>query len=168
MHICLLIPWGHLLGKGCPFGSRFLCLSVTLSLSTWLYGFLIFVLFLTMTMFYKSRIYTVWFHLQGRGGGMGSEGMIFATMLLHTWFHLIWYATWPCEKVEFWPFDPPLLSTGGGGGWGKSVGKIFATMLLHSLFHLIWYATWPCSEKTGFWSFAPTYLLPCCCIRKSI
>ena len=29
-----------------------------------------------------------------------SAGKIFATVLLYSWFHLIWYATWPCsEKV---------------------------------------------------------------------
>ena len=45
----------------------------------------------------------------GRLGGLGrgSLGKIFATLLLHLWFSLIWYATWPCsDKVEFWPFDP--------------------------------------------------------------
>ena len=31
--VCLLMPCGHLLGKGRPLGSRFLCLFVKLSLS---------------------------------------------------------------------------------------------------------------------------------------
>ena len=38
MHVCLLMPWGHLLGKGCPPGSRLWCLIVTLSLSHWYLG----------------------------------------------------------------------------------------------------------------------------------
>ena len=39
----------------------------------------------------------------GSGGGVsGSQGKIFASMLLHLWFSLIWYASCPCsEKVEF-------------------------------------------------------------------
>ena len=37
----------------------------------------------------------------------GSLGKMFATMLLYSWFTLIWYATWHCsKKVEFWHFDP--------------------------------------------------------------
>ena len=41
---------------------------------------------------------------------------IIATMLLHTWFPLIWYATWPCfEKVGVFPFDPiPRVGWWGG------------------------------------------------------
>ena len=35
MHVCLLMPSGHLLGKGWPHGSRLWCLIVTLSLSHW-------------------------------------------------------------------------------------------------------------------------------------
>ena len=35
MLVCLLMPCGHLLGKGSPLGSRFLCLIVKLSLSHW-------------------------------------------------------------------------------------------------------------------------------------
>ena len=35
MHICLLMPCGHLLGKGWLLGSRFWCLIVRLSLSHW-------------------------------------------------------------------------------------------------------------------------------------
>ena len=39
VRICLLMPFGHLLGKGWPFGSRLLCLIVKLSLSHWYHGF---------------------------------------------------------------------------------------------------------------------------------
>ena len=35
IHVCLLIPCGHLLGMGWPLGSRLWCLIVTLSLSHW-------------------------------------------------------------------------------------------------------------------------------------
>ena len=31
--VCLYVPCGHLLGKGCPLGSRLWCLTVSLSLS---------------------------------------------------------------------------------------------------------------------------------------
>ena len=54
MHVCLLMPCGHLLEKGWPLGSRLWCLIMTLSLShcypgsgVVLYRFLIFALFLT-------------------------------------------------------------------------------------------------------------------------
>ena len=71
-------------------------------------------------------------------------------MLLHLWFPLIWYATWPCsEKVEFW-------SPGSGGGERGSASKIFTAVLLHSWFPLILYATWPCHEKVEFQPFYPT------------
>ena len=29
--------------------------------------------------------------------GLGAVGIIFASMVLHSWFPLIWYATWPCS-----------------------------------------------------------------------
>ena len=57
MRACLLMPCGHLLGKGWPLGSRLWCLNcevVTFPLVSWvrsvawLYWFLIFVLFLTL------------------------------------------------------------------------------------------------------------------------
>ena len=38
MHICLLMPCGHLLGKGWPLGSHLWCLIVTLSLFHWYSG----------------------------------------------------------------------------------------------------------------------------------
>ena len=64
MHVCLLMPCGHLLGKGWPLGSRFRCLIVTLSLShwypgsggcgAWLYRILIFALFLSLNTMFLS------------------------------------------------------------------------------------------------------------------
>ena len=86
---------------------------------------ILFNLICNMTKFWKSWILTYCPHLQDRGGSRGSTGKIFATMLVHFWFSLIWYATWPCsEKVDFWPIDRVR-------GFGGSAGKIFATMLLH-------------------------------------
>ena len=38
MHVCLLMPCDHLMGKGLPLGSRLWCLIVTLSLFTWYPG----------------------------------------------------------------------------------------------------------------------------------
>ena len=38
MHVCSLMPCGHVLGKGWPLGSRLWCLIVTLSLSHWYPG----------------------------------------------------------------------------------------------------------------------------------
>ena len=38
MHVCLLMPCGHLLGKGCPLGSRLWCLILMMSLSHWYLG----------------------------------------------------------------------------------------------------------------------------------
>ena len=35
VRICLYVPCGHLLGKGCPLGSHLWCLTVSLSLSHW-------------------------------------------------------------------------------------------------------------------------------------
>ena len=91
---------------------------------------------------------TYWTHPQGQGGG-GSAGKIFATMLLHSWFPLTWYATWPCsEKVDFWPLNPSPQAVGEG-----SAGKIFVTMFLHFIipFNMI------CNE-TMFWkSWTLTY-----------
>ena len=82
----------------------------------------------------------------GRMEGL-SVGKIFDTMLLHSRFPLIWYATWPrSEPSEFCPIDC-ISRVGAVGG---SVGKIFSTMLLHSWFPF-WYATRPCSEKVEFW-----------------
>ena len=38
VRVCLYVPCGHLLGKGCPLGSRLRCLTVSLSLSHWCPG----------------------------------------------------------------------------------------------------------------------------------
>ena len=59
VRVCLLIPCGHLLGKGWPLGSRLWCLIVKLSFplvswvrcGAWVYRFLIFALFLTFMCF---------------------------------------------------------------------------------------------------------------------
>ena len=36
--VCLYMPCGHRVGKGCPLGSRLWCLTVSLSLSHWYSG----------------------------------------------------------------------------------------------------------------------------------
>ena len=57
-------------------------------------------------------------------GSGRSAGKIFATILLHSWFSLIWYATQPCsEKVEFWPIDPmPRVGVGSRVGvWEQNI-----------------------------------------------
>ena len=36
--VCLYVPCGHLLEKGCTLGSRLWCLTVSLSLSHWYAG----------------------------------------------------------------------------------------------------------------------------------
>ena len=74
-------------------------------------------------------------------------------MWLHLWFHLSWYATWPCfEKVNFDILTPsPEL----GGGRRGSAGKIYAITFPHLWFYSIWYAIWPCSGKVEFWPFDP-------------
>ena len=38
VRVCLYVPSGHLLGKGCPLDSRLWCLTVSLSLSHWYPG----------------------------------------------------------------------------------------------------------------------------------
>ena len=110
-----------------------------------------------------------------------SASKLFVTMLLHSCFPLIWYATWPCsDKTEILIFWPLTL-----GLWRRREGvcvQKFATMLLHSWFPLIWYANWPCSEKVEFWPIDPiprffwggrgicrqNMLLPCCCNHDSL
>ena len=78
-------------------------------------------------------------------GEWRAAGKTFATILLHSRFPLIWYATWSCSKiVEFQSFDPQ------GWGRGGAAGKIFVTIFLHSRLPLIWYETWPCSAKVKF------------------
>ena len=89
-----------------------------------------FYLICNMTRFWKSWILTFY----PTRPTVEYADKIFATMLLHSSFLLIWYAIWPCsEKLKFGP--PPRVSGGGGGG-GGSAGKIFATMLLHASFPL--------------------------------
>ena len=99
-------------------------------------------------------------------------------MLLHSWFPLVWYATWQCsEKVDFWPIGRVRDM---GVCRQNSCYHVAAFMIsFSSWFHLIGYATWPCSEKAEFWPIDPVrgefmcvcggdlrtkHLLPCCCI----
>ena len=38
VRVCLFVPCGHLMGKGCPLGSRLWCITLSLSLSHWYPG----------------------------------------------------------------------------------------------------------------------------------
>ena len=38
VHVCLFVPCGHLLGQGCPLGSRLRCKTVSFLLSHWYPG----------------------------------------------------------------------------------------------------------------------------------
>ena len=73
-----------------------------------------------MILFWKKLNLVIQLLTQGREGV--SVGIVFATMLLHSWYHIIWYVhRWPCsEKVENRPWKR-----------GGIAGKIFATMLPH-------------------------------------
>ena len=96
----------------------------------------------SMTMFWKSWILTFW-------GERGVAGKIFATMLLHSRFPLIWYATWSCS-AKVVKFDL-LTQRSGEGGCGQNICyHVTVTMLLYSWLPLISYAIWPCSEKVEF------------------
>ena len=63
-----------------------------------------------MTIFRKRGILTYWPHPQGRGEG--AVGKTFRTMLLHSSFFLIWYATW----LKKWNFDLLTPIPGSGDG----------------------------------------------------
>ena len=80
--------------------------------------FIPFSLYFDISMLWNSWILTYWTDPIPRvRGGEGAAGKIFTTMLLHSWFPLNWYATWPCsEKVVFGLFDPLGWRRGGGGG----------------------------------------------------
>ena len=81
--------------------------------------------------------------------GRGSASKIFAAMLLHSWFSLIWYAPWPySEKVELWPIGPiPRV----GGVCGKIFATVFFAFVI--LFNLICFTTmfW----RSCFWPSDP-------------
>ena len=66
-----------------------------------------------MIMFWKSWILNFSTHLPD-SGVWGSAGTIFATMLLHSKFLLIGYATWPCSEKKFNLTCWPLRSSGRG------------------------------------------------------
>ena len=82
-----------------------------------------------MTMFWKVEFWPP-------GFGWMAACLVFATMMLHSWFHLIWYATWTCsETVEFQHFDP-TLSPPRGSNPG------FGTIIKFDMFHI--YCTSAC------------------------
>ena len=86
---------------------------------------------------------------------------MFATMFLHSWFPLIWYATWPCSKksliLTFWPH--PLGSWGRGRVCGQNICYHVAAFVIP--FNLICNMTlfwksktltfWPLGSGTCVW-----------------
>ena len=104
-----------------------------------------------MTTFWKLN-FDLLIPTTGSGGGVsgwGSAGKIVATMLLHSGFILMWYATWPCsEKVEFWNLIP---ITGSGGEYDWAIRGLRAKYLLQCCcierFPIIWYAAQSCSKS---------------------
>ena len=72
-----------------------------------------------------------------RGGGRGFPAKLFSTMLLHLWFHLIWYATWPCSKNWILTDWSHHLSPPRGFGIG------FRSKITFDMFHI--YCTSVCS-----------------------
>ena len=91
------------------------------------------------------------------GGGEwvsgGSVGKIFANLLLHSWFHLIWYATWPCsEKVELWPFDS--TPGFGVGGCRHNTCYHFSAFVIPSNMICNMTIFW---KKVEFWSYDHTF-----------
>ena len=91
-----------------------------------------------MIMSWRSWNSTYWPHPQGQEGGWdrGSAGKIFATILLHSWFFLNWYAIWTYSgKVEFWPTDPTPRFGDGGRGRAKYLPTccVAAFVILYNL-----------------------------------
>ena len=117
-----------------------------------------------MTMFWKNEFWPIDPIPRVGGGGGEGEGLrqnlpknwqglyIFATMLLNSWFPLIWYAKWLCSEkmnLTFWP--NPLRVAGARG----RVCRKIANMVLHFVipFNLICNMTM--SEKVEFWPIDP-------------
>ena len=133
---------------------------------------ILFNLICNMTIFWKKLNFDL---LTPSPGSGVSVGKIFATMLLHSWFSLIWYATTPCsEKVLFWPTDSiPRV----GSVCGQNICYHVSVFVI--LFNLICNLTmswkskiltyWPRFQgrwwgEGGRGLQRATYLLPCCCI----
>ena len=103
-----------------------------------------------------------------------SASKIFVTMLLHTWFPLIWYATWPCsDKTDFFylltPY--PRVMEEEGGLSAKICYHVAAFMIPFNLicnmtmFDKSWLLTYLLGqEHGGLWA---KYLLLFCCISWS-
>ena len=124
-----------------------------------------------MTLFWKGWILTFWplWSVGVWGGeGRGSAGKIFATMLLHLWFPLIWDATWPCcKKLNFDLFNPP---PGSGGVCRQNMCYLVAASAIRlslvynlTMFWKSWTCTfWPYPQGHG--GLQSKYLRSCCCI----
>ena len=104
-------------------------------------------------------------------------GKLVATMLLHSWLYLIWYATWPCsETVECWPFDPTPPGS-GVGYFGQNICYRFAAFVMSFyLYYLIGNVSifWKklnfdlLTQPLGSGDLWLKYLLPCCCLCHSL
>ena len=107
---------------------------------------------------------TFWPQHKSQGWGR-SAGKIFATTLLHSWFPLIWHATWPCSyKVSFRPFDPNQ-----SGVWAVCRQHIcYQCCCIHdsflfdmqhdiTMFWKSWLLSWAWGESVG--KIFPTMLL---------
>ena len=73
----------------------------------------------------------------GGGGGVCGQSICLLPCCFISWFHLIWYATWPCsEKVEFWPNDIHRVGWGGEGRgicWQNICYRVSASVVLINL-----------------------------------
>ena len=148
---------------------------MTPSLGSWVWGGLqakfllscccildaiIYNLICNMTVFWKSWVMTYWHHPQGEGGG-GAVGKIFATMLLHSWFSLIWYATWLCsEKVEIWTFEPTPKSIQGVRHRPSIKNHVWYVsyllyLCLHALFFLNYWQLTELLRILNIWPLTP-------------
>ena len=101
----------------------------------------------------KTSILTYWPHPHGWGGGGGSAGMIFATILLHFIipFNLICSMTMFCKN---WILIPPqgLWKKAGKGVCGQNICCHFAAFLFHMYHNLICNMTMFCKSWTlTFW-----------------
>ena len=100
----------------------------------------------------KSLILTFWPQKQGQWVGEGSVGKVVATMLLHLWFPLIWYATWPWSekiKLTYWPHHQ-------GRGWGLRANYCYHFAAFVILLNLIcnmtmFWKSWILAPGSGVW-----------------
>ena len=97
-------------------------------------------------------------------------------MLLHSWFPLIWYATWPySDKTEILIFWPLTLGSWRRRAWGGLRANIcyhvaafmipFNLICNMTMFRKSWLLTYLLGQEHG--GLSAKYLLLCCCISWS-